>query len=147
MEEDAIAYMIAVSESPPGPIMVNMATYVGATQGGFWGALLATTAVVLPAFCIILLVMVLLRSLLEHSYAKAVLRGLKPCIIGIILATGVKLTLNACLPSGSADLRSIVIALILGTLVMFFKKKLKKKLSPIRIILISAVLGILFYGI
>ena len=77
---------------------------------------------------------------------RAVFLGLH-CIIGIILATGVKLTLNACLPSGSADGKAVVIALILGGLVMFFKKKRKKKLSPIRIILISAVLGILFYGI
>ena len=53
--EEMLTYMIAVSESTPGPIMVNLATYVGNTQAGFWGALIATLAVVLPSFFIILL--------------------------------------------------------------------------------------------
>ena len=55
--EDQLAYMIAVSESTPGPIMVNLATYIGNTQAGFWGSLIATIAVVLPAYLVILLVM------------------------------------------------------------------------------------------
>lgn len=147
LSEETLTYMIAVSESTPGPIMVNMATYVGSSQGGILGSALATLAVVLPSFCIILLILVLLKKLIRNEKVQAMLAGMQPCIIGIILATGVKLTLNACLPSGSADGKAVVIALILGGLVMFFKKKRKKKLSPIRIILISAVLGILFYGI
>lgn len=147
LSEETLTYMIAVSESTPGPIMVNMATYVGSSQGGILGSALATLAVVLPSFCIILLILVLLKNLIRNEKVQAMLAGMQPCIIGIILATGVKLTLNACLPSGSADGKAVVIALILGGLVMFFKKKRKKKLSPIRIILISAVLGILFYGI
>lgn len=52
--DEMLTYMIAVSESTPGPIMVNLATYVGSSQAGFWGALVATTAVVLPSFIIIL---------------------------------------------------------------------------------------------
>lgn len=147
LSEETLTYMIAVSESTPGPIMVNMATYVGSSQGGILGSALATLAVVLPSFCIILLILVFLKNLIRNEKVQAMLAGMQPCIIGIILATGVKLTLNACLPSGSADGKAVVIALILGGLVMFFKKKRKKKLSPIRIILISAVLGILFYGI
>lgn len=147
LSEETLTYMIAVSESTPGPIMVNMATYVGSSQGGILGSALATLAVVLPSFCIILLILVLLKNLIRNEKVQAMLAGMQPCIIGIILATGVKLTLNACLPSGSADGKAVVIALILGGLVMFFKKKRKKKLSPIRIILISAVLGVLFYGI
>ena len=89
IEDEMLTYMIAVSESTPGPIMVNLATYVGSSQAGFWGALIATTAVVLPSFIIILLIMVLLKKLLKDPYVQAILRGLKPCIIGIILATGV----------------------------------------------------------
>ena len=54
--DEELTYMIAISESTPGPIMVNLATYVGSSQGGFFGALLATLAVVLPAFFIIILV-------------------------------------------------------------------------------------------
>ena len=55
LNDEMLTYMIAVSESTPGPIMVNMATYIGSSQGGFLGAVLATLAVVTPAFFIILL--------------------------------------------------------------------------------------------
>ena len=65
LDEEMLTYMVAVSESSPGPIMVNMATYVGSLKGGILGAVIATVAVVLPAFMIILLIMVLLRKLLQ----------------------------------------------------------------------------------
>ena len=99
LEDDMLTTMIAVSESTPGPIMVNLATYVGSTQAGFWGALIATAAVVLPSFVIILLITALLKKLLKNPYVQAVLRGLKPCMIGIILATGVYMILHNCLGS------------------------------------------------
>ena len=99
LDDEMLTYMIAVSESPPGPIMVNLATYVGSSQAGFPGALIATTAVVLPSFIIILLIMVLLKKLLKNPYVQAVLRGMKPCIIGIILATGLYMILRHCLGS------------------------------------------------
>ena len=76
MDEEQLANIIAVSESTPGPIMVNLATYVGSTKGGIIGAAIATFAVVLPAFFIILLVMSLLRKVLNNPYVQAVLRGL-----------------------------------------------------------------------
>ena len=153
IDEERLTYMIAVSESTPGPIMVNMATYVGAAQAGFWGALIATAAVVLPAFCIILLVMVLLNSLLEHPYAKAVLRGLKPCIIGIVLATGIEMIRNNLvliadlMPEHTLDTKAIALTALLAAILFGGKYLLKKKISPITLICISAVLGIVFYGI
>lgn len=146
LNDEALTYMIAISESTPGPIMVNMATYIGSSQGGFWGAVIATTAVVLPAFCIILLVMVLLNSLLDHPYAKAVLRGLKPCIIGIILATGIEMILGNCLPTDSVDRKALGLTAVLAILLFGSKWGFKKKLSPITLICIAAVLGILVYG-
>lgn len=153
LDDEALTYMIAISESTPGPIMVNMATYIGSSQGGFWGAVLATTAVVLPAFCIILLVMVLLNSILDHPYAKAVLRGLKPCIIGIILATGIEMILNNLIlvadfmPEHRFDPKAIGLTAVLA-LILFGSKRIRKKnLSPITLICIAAVLGIIVYGI
>lgn len=147
LSEETLTYMIAVSESTPGPIMVNMATYVGSSQGGLLGSILATFAVVLPSYCIILLILVLLKNLIKNPQIQAVLAGMQPCIIGIILATGVQLSLKACVPQGTADARAVMIGAILVAVMVFFQKKLKKKLSPIRVIMISAVLGILFYGI
>ena len=147
LSEETLTYMIGVSESTPGPIMVNMATYVGSSQAGILGSAVATLAVVLPSFVIILLIVMLLKNIIRNPNVQAMLGGMQPCIIGIIAATGIQLTLKACLPEGNTDLRAVAIALILGGIVVFFKKKLKKKISPIKIIMISAVLGILFYGI
>lgn len=147
LTEERLTYMIAVSESTPGPIMVNLATYVGSSQGGMLGAALANVAVVTPSFCIILLILILLKNLLKNPYVQAVLRGMQPCVIGIILATGVQLTLKACVPAGSVDVKAIIIGAILAVLVVAGKKLLKKKLSAIQLIAISAVLGIVFYGI
>jgi len=96
LDDDMLSYMIAVSESTPGPIMVNLATYIGSSQAGFIGASLATLAVVLPSFVIILLVTASLKTALKNKYVQAVLRGLKPCVIGIVLATGIYMVLGNC---------------------------------------------------
>lgn len=146
LEEESLSYMIAVSESTPGPIMVNLATYVGSSQGGLPGALLATLAVVLPAFCIILLAMVLLRAALKTAWAQSILGGVKPCVTGIILATGLYMLCTNLLPAGSPDWRAALIAVLLGTALWGCKALFRKKLSPITLIVISAGLGILLYG-
>ena len=144
LTDEALTYMIAVSESTPGPIMVNLATYVGSRQAGLPGALLATLAVVLPSFIVILLVMTALKSLLKHKYTQAVLRGMKPCIIGVVLATGVYMTCNSI--SWEAGLSSGVVALILAAVLFGSKLVAKKKISPIMFILVAACLGIIVYG-
>jgi chromate transport protein ChrA len=77
LTDETLTYMIAVSESTPGPIMVNLATYVGSSQAGALGAALATSAVVLPSFLVILLVTIALKDILKNKYVQAVLRGLK----------------------------------------------------------------------
>ena len=148
--EEMLAYMIAVSESTPGPIMVNLATYVGSSQAGFPGALIATTAVVLPSFVTILLIMVLLKKLLKNPYVQAVLQGLKPCIIGIILATGIIMILHNCagsLRALSVDTTAMWMTLFLGAVYFGSRKVLKKGLSPIGLIGLSALAGILVYGL
>lgn len=150
LDDEALTYMIAVSESTPGPIMVNLATYVGSSQAGLPGALLATFAVVLPSFVITLLVMVALKNLLKSKYVQAILRGLKPCIIGIVLATGVYMTFNNCLSlkAGSvADLRGLVITAVLAVTMLGVKPLFKRKVTPIMLIIISACLGIAAYGL
>ena len=148
MTDETLSYMIAVSESTPGPVMVNLATYVGYSQGGIPGAILATAAVVLPAFLIIILILTVLKRIIQHPGVKAVLGAMQPCAVGIILATGIYMTLSACLPGWTVDIRAIVIGAVLLCLSHWGKKllKLKKKISTIQLILISAALGILFYG-
>ena len=97
LDDETLTYMIAVSESTPGPIMVNMATYIGSNQAGFLGAVIATLAVVAPSFIIILLITALLKNVLKNKYVQAVLRGLKPCVVGIVLATGIYMLLSNCI--------------------------------------------------
>ena len=83
--DEMLTDMIAVSESTPGPIMVNLATYIGSSQAGLPGAILATMAVVIPAFVIILLVMAAMKSVLKNPCVRAVMRGLTACVTGVIL--------------------------------------------------------------
>ena len=146
--EDMMAYMIAVGESTPGPIMVNLATYIGRSQAGLPGALVATAAVVLPSFVIILLVITLLRKLLKNPYAQAVLRGLKPCVIGIVLATGAYLIVRNCAETsgGHVNAAATVMTALLAGIHVGSKKLREGGLSPIGLIVLSALFGIVFYG-
>lgn len=150
LDDETLTYMIAVSESTPGPIMVNLATYIGSNQAGLSGALLATFAVVLPSFVIILLIMLVLKSLLKNKYMQAILQGLKPCIIGIVLATGVYITISNCLSSqadSAFDLRGLVITAVLAMMILGTKLLFKRKVTPIMLFIISACLGIVTYGL
>jgi chromate transporter len=150
IEDEMLTYMIAVSESTPGPIMVNLATYVGSSQAGFLGALIATTAVVFPSFIIILLIMILLKKMLKNRYVQAVLRGLKPCIIGIILATGIFMILQHCVDNADAlsvDTIAVIMTIVLGVVYFSSRKVLKNGISPIGLIVISALAGLIVYGL
>lgn len=148
--EERLSYMIAVSESTPGPIIVNLATYIGNDQAGFFGSLLATVGVVLPAYLVILLVMVVLKNALKHPYVQAVLRGLKPCVVGMVLAMGVYLVVHNCLTLAAGnvvDVPAVGITLALTAVMYLYRRFSGKPLSPIGLILCSAVLGIVVFGI
>lgn len=150
LDEETLVYFIAVSESTPGPIMINLATYVGSSQAGLIGAAVATLAVVLPSFLVILLVTAVLKRLLKHPYAQAVLRGLKPCMIGIIFATGIYMVFHNVIndsPKICLNGRAVFITLILAAVIAGKKKSGKKKTAPIPFLCLSAILGMLVYGI
>ena len=153
LTEEELLNMIAVSESTPGPIAVNMATFVGSTQGGILGSLLSTLGVVLPSFIIILLISALIRNFLKYRGVQAFLGGVRPCVVALILATALTMLLSTLLGittfrgGFSPDLRGILIFAILVAIALVFKKTKKKKPSPIMMILISAGLGMLFYSI
>lgn len=149
LDDEMLSYMIAISESTPGPIMVNMATYVGSVKGGIFGAFIATFAVVLPAFLIILLIMVVLKKLFQNKLVMAALSGLKPCIIGIILATGIVMVTENCgiFLNGTADMMTIYLTLVVATIYFGSRKLLKNGITPIMLICISALAGMIVYGI
>lgn len=148
LDDEMLTYIIAISESTPGPIMVNLATYIGSTQAGFPGAVIATLAVTLPSFLIILLVTSVLKTALKHPVVQAVLDGLKPCVIGIVLATGISMVLGNCfgiMTAAAVDTQAIVTTLLLMAVMFGYRYFAKKKFSPILLILLSAFLGIILY--
>ena len=150
LSDEMVTYMVAVSESTPGPIMVNMATYVGSCQAGLPGAAVATLAVVLPSFVVILLVTALLKTALKNRCVQAALRGLKPCVIGIVLATGIHMVLRNCFGSLSAltvDFKALFLTVLLAGILVGYRRLRGKKLSSILLILLSAVAGVVLYGL
>ena len=150
LTDERLTYMIAVSESTPGPIMVNMATYIGSDQAGFFGSVLATVGVVLPAYLVVLLIAGILKNAIKHKYVQAVLRGLKPCVTGIVLATGAYMVIHNMLPMADGtvfDIRGIIMTVLLVAMMLLYPKFTKKKLSSIALILFAAVLGMVVFGI
>lgn len=138
LSEDGLAYMIALSESTPGPIMVNLATYVGSTTAGILGAVVATIGVIIPAFIIVIVIVNILESFMHNKYVKRIFDGLNPAIVGIILATGVYMVFN----NGSKGSKELIISIVL-LIVVLITKIINKKISPITFILISGFVGIL----
>lgn len=151
--EEELLNMIAVSESTPGPIAVNMATFVGSAQGGILGSLAATLGVVLPSFIIILLISALIQSFLKYKGVQAFLGGVRPCVVALILATAITMLLSTLIGISNVksvidpDIRGITILAVLIAFANVFKKLKKKKPSPIIMILISAGLGVLAYSL
>lgn len=147
LDDGRLSDLIAVSESTPGPIMVNMATYIGAAQGGIPGAVIATFAAVLPAFVIILVLMKVMKTAAKHKGFQAAVDGLKPCIVGIILATGIYMTGKNILPQTAINFKALALTAVLATVYFGAQKISKNGISPILLILISGAAGIVFYGI
>lgn len=147
-----LADMIAVSESTPGPIGVNMATYVGFTAAGIPGAVIATLGLITPSIIIILIIARVLAAFRQNKYVDAAFYGLRPCSVGLIAAAGllvVKIALfdfDLFKQTGVLlDLfnwKAILLAAVLIVLTRYVKPL--KKLHPVIFILGSAAIGALF---
>ena len=137
---------VAVSESTPGPLAINMATFIGSSQGGFPGALIATLGV-------LLLIAAVLKNLMKYAGVEAFLSGVRPCVVAMILATALNMMLSTLggiktLADGFApDARSILVFAVLWAVHFVWKKRTQKAPSPIGMILLAAGLGILFWGV
>ena len=152
LSEGEFINFVAVSESTPGPLAVNMATFVGASQGGMPGALIATAGVVLPSFIIILIIAALIKNLLRYAGVKAFLSGVRPCVVALVLATAATMALSLFFSLKtlgepvSADWRALLNFAVLAVFSFVLKLAKKKSPSPILMIVLSAGLGIVFYG-
>ena len=156
LTEEEFLNMIAVSESTPGPIAVNMATFVGSTQGGVLGSAFATIGVVLPAFIIMLLIASLIRNLLKYKGVQATLGGIRPAVVGLIIATASTMILGSVLGISSVDsgftlaipdlIKNVAVFAAVVAVATVYKKLKKKKISPILLIVISGVLGLALFS-
>ena len=142
-----IADMLAVSESTPGPIGVNMATYVGFASAGPLGALVATLGLVTPSIIVILIVAAFLKSFRDNRYVNAAFYGLRPASTAMVASAGITVVLSALLHEGATGLAAVdwkAAALAAVLLVLTRWVKPTKKLHPIVFILASAVVGVVF---
>ena len=149
MTDEMLTYMIAVSESTPGSIMVNMATYIGTAQAGVPGAVIATAAVVLPAFLIVVLITALAGKAIRNTLVQSALGGMKACVIGVILATGVYMIGSNCIGSDrnvSIDYAAILLTAAFGAVYFGSRKFHKSAISPILLICLAGVAGVCVYG-
>ena len=144
---DEFSSLIAVCESTPGPVAINMATYIGSLQGGILGSACATLGVVLPSFLIILLVASLLNKFTENKHFKNFIRGVKPVVTALILSTGLLLFvecigINVSTFEINLKIVSLIVFILIALSYIIVFKVFKKKISSIQLILIAAVLGI-----
>lgn len=154
-----LANMIAIAESTPGPLGVNMATYVGYSighpidgiLGGLMGATIATIGLITPSIIVISIIANFLVKFRESKYVDAAFYGLRPASVGLISAAGIQIILLSFFKVDSVytlfsqvdlDLRHLILAILL--FIFIEKVPMTKKLHPIYFIIVSAIIGIIF---
>lgn len=144
--------MIAISESTPGPIGINMATYVGFTSGGIPGAVIATLGLITPSIIIILIIAGFLKAFKDNRYVQSAFYGLRPASTGLIAAAGLGVVsivlFNRAAFAETGNLLDLVDvpSLILMAVLYYFTARCKKTkgLHAAAFIAASAVIGVIF---
>ena len=152
MNEAELLNFVGVETVIPGPIAVNMATYVGYEQGGFLGALLATIGVVLPSFIVILIVAEFIKNLLKYPPVKTFIMSMRPALGGLISSVAVTMAMTVFFAIDTIkttaitfDWRSFVILAIVILIPYAWSRYKKKEFSSILLVIISGVLGMLLF--
>lgn len=144
MTQSEIVNFIAVSEATPGPFAVNISTYIGTETGGLAGAFCATLGVVLPSFIIILAIAKIYQKFEQSHTVQGVMSGLRPAVVGLIgasvlsVGSDVFLTKNA---EGIIVPSALIFSIAVFALSIFLS--IKKKIHPIKVIVLAALLGII----
>lgn len=146
--KEMLGNMIAVSQSTPGPIGINIATYAGFNAKGILGAIVATTALVLPAFVIIIVIAHFLSKFRESKLVNSVFYGLRPAVTALIAAAGFEIVkisiitwdkfINNKHIANLIDIKSLVLFVVIFYLIKKYNK------HPLLYITIGAVFGIIF---
>jgi len=142
-----LADMIAVSESTPGPIGVNMATYVGFSVAGIPGSVIATLGLITPSVIIILIIARVLAKFRDSRLVKDLFYGLRPASAGLIAAAGFAVVVLSLVDKSASGLEMIHWkGVALGVVMLLLTRKVKqtKGLHPVVFIALSAVVGAVF---
>ncbi len=139
LEHDEFMNVLVIAESTPGPIAINMATYIGYKQHKIIGSVFATLGMVLPSFTIIFLISLFFNNLLENKYVAAAFKGIQACVIFLILSAGIKLFKKM-----KKDAFNIIVMSVTFTIVILFSL-FGISFSSIFYILISGCLGLMIY--
>ena len=131
--------IVAISQMTPGPIAINSATYIGYTVAGFWGSVVATTAVCLPALTLMILITRFFLHLRDNRYVKGVIAGMKPVVVGMIGAAALLLMFPKS-ADGASFIDGWSWALFAAAMVASLKK-----VNPILLIVLGAVAGVAIY--
>ena len=126
--------ILAISEMTPGPIAINMATFLGYRVGGFIGSALATLAVVLPSFIVMSLIFHFVNKFKDSPYSDYFFRGIRPIVLGLIASAAVSVAMDAYV-----DIQSVIISIVLFYFITF------KNLKTIPAIILAGLVGILVY--
>ena len=150
-QEDFLSFL-GVETLIPGPIVINMATYIGYEQAGFPGALLASVGVVLPSFVIILIVAAFIKNLLKYPPVKVFIASMRPALSGLLSAVAVTMALTVFLGIDTLkaaeityDWRSFVILAVVMVIPFIWSRYKKKEFSSILLVTISGALGMLLF--
>jgi chromate transporter len=127
--------IVAIAEMTPGPIAINMGTFVGFKMAGFFGALIATFSVVLPSFIIVLFMVKLFFKYQGYNTIQDALNGIRPAVLALIASAAIILVGEAI-----RDIYSLIIAVLVFLLVAV------KKMNPIIVLALSGLAGIIIYG-
>lgn len=141
---DFLSDMIAVAESTPGPIGVNVATYAGFTTAGIPGAILATLGLITPSVIIILVVSMMLQKFKNNLYVDRAFYGIRPMVVGMIAAVALNLFFSSVLKIDFSSFKESISLVDWRLILMFFAflfATRKWKLHPILYIVIAGVLG------
>ena len=131
--------IVAISQMTPGPIAINSATYVGYTVAGFWGSVVATTSVCLPALTLMILITKFFLFLKDNRYVKGLIAGMRPVVIGMIGAAALLLMFPSS-KEGASFIDGWSWTLFIAAMIAAYRK-----VNPILLIVLSAAIGIMIY--
>lgn len=152
--EATLADFIAVSEVTPGPFALNISTFIGSNIGGVFGAICSTIGVILPSLIIIIIVAIVMNKFITNKFVRGALNGVKPIVLSLIFSTALFMLIKVVFFSGNAiggelafDMKSCTLLIVLVGYIIIHKFVQKKSVSPIKMLGIAALLGLIIFTV